>query len=233
MEVVSCTRVVTLDGYTRHDAVVEWKRDDRMVNVTSNVQLTFHYEQRRKQSDIDDSSRILYTIDIAKDYGQKQRLLVIEVFATGDGPSAMPAEPLDEDDEWEDADDDDAMDAESEPPVVETVNNKQEEKPTQDCDRFAAYLDPDVLANLLEWTQLGMDEYTTFFFLMTFPFYEHEWDLVGFALDSVFGEAMDEDEQPEVIQVEKEEDDAASSPSIESAPQVEDDGSTNDDDSDL
>jgi hypothetical protein len=27
---------------------------------------------------------------------------------------------------------------------------------------------------------------------MTFPFYEHEWDLVGFVLDTVFAESIDE-----------------------------------------
>jgi hypothetical protein len=27
---------------------------------------------------------------------------------------------------------------------------------------------------------------TVFFFLMTFPFYEHEWDIVGFLLKAVF-----------------------------------------------
>lgn len=205
MKVLSCSRIVTLDGYSRNDAVIEWAKDSAMKGVLSNVQLTFHYEQRRKEHSNNNDSRIVYTIDVAKDYGEKQRLLVVEVFAKGDGPSSTPAEPL-EDDEWEDADNqDDAMDAESEP-VVETV--KEQGETQQECDRFAAYMDPDVLSDFIKWTQLGMDEYTTFFLLMTFPFYEHEWDLVGFALDSVFGEAMEEDE---VIEIERGEDDGSSS----------------------
>lgn len=219
MKVLSCKRLVTLDGYARNDALIEWAKDSVMKGVISNVQLTFHYEQRRKDhSNNNNDSRVVYTIDVAKDYGEKQRLLVIEVFAQGEGPSAMPAEPL-EDDDWEDAENQgDAMDAES-IPVVETVKESREIK--QECDRFAAYMDPEVFSDFIEWTQLGMDEYTTFFLLMTFPFYEHEWDLVGFALDSVFGEApMDEDE---VIEVEAgdEDDDAASS--IQSQQEQDDD----------
>lgn len=205
MKVLSCSRIVTLDGYARNDAVIEWAKDSAMKGVLSNVQLTFHYEQRRKEHNDNNDSRIVYTIDVAKDYGEKQRLLVVEVFAKGDGPSSTPAEPL-EDDEWEDTDNqDDVMDAESEP-AVETV--KEQGETQQECDRFAAYMDPDVLSDFIEWTQLGTDEYTTFFLLMTFPFYEHEWDLVGFALDSVFGEAMEEDE---VIEIEAGEDDGSSS----------------------
>jgi len=185
----------------------------------SNVQLTFHYERRRKENDAkDENSRILYTIDVAKDFGQKERLLVIEVFAAGEGPSATPAEPLDEEG-WEDADD--AMDTE----VLPEVGAKQDgEKQQQESDRYAAYMDPDVLHDFLEWTQLGMDEFTTFFFLMSFPFYEHEWDLVGFVLDTVFGEAMDEDE--EIVQ----DGNGAATDSIESIPQQDD---NEDDDSDL
>lgn len=212
MDVVSCTRVVTLDGYVRNDALVEWKRDEVMKDVSTNVQLTFHYERRRRtdceqQDDNAQNSRIVYTIDVAKDFGQKERLLVIEVFALGEVPSLQPAEPLDEE-EWEDEDNDeneDSMEAEAVP--VETVQQEEEEEKKDDqqanSDRFAAYLDPDVLDDFLQWTQLGMDEGTTFFFLMTFPFFEHEWDLVGFVLDTVFGggdEAMEEDEMSQEAQ---------------------------------
>ena len=43
-----------------------------------------------------------------------------------------------------------------------------------------------------------MDDLTAFFILMTFPYYEHEWDMVGLVLDAVFGMdgdgAIDEEE---------------------------------------
>ena len=194
MQVVSSTRVVTLDGYSRNDVVIEWTRDDRMRDVASNVQLTFHYERQpsrlpENQPDGDKGSHIVYSIDVSKDYGQKERLLTVEVFALGQGPSVEPAEPLEED-EWED--DDDAMDASVDASASMEVT-KAAEKP--ESDRYAAYMDPDTLDDLLTWTQLGMNEYTAFFFLMTFPFYEHEWDLVGFVLDTVFGEGIEEEKE--------------------------------------
>ena len=215
MKVISATRTVTLDGYCRNDAVVEWKRDDRMKDVDMNVQLTFHYERRLKHESEDQNSRILYTIDIAKDYGQKERLLVIEVFALGEGPSIKPAEPLDED-EWEDTDDV-TMDASVEP---EESCAKPGDAQQQDKDRYAAYMDPDVLNDFSEWTQLNMNEAETFFFLMTFPFYEHEWDLVDYGFHTIFGGEEDmDDEHIEVADINSD----AASGSVESFQEQDDD----------
>lgn len=66
-----------------------------------------------------------------------------------------------------------------------------------DCDRYVAGMDPDVVAEFIE--SVGkMDEVTSFFLLMSFPFYEMEWDLVGFVLSSVFDSHSDgEDEEQE------------------------------------
>ena len=65
--------------------------------------------------------------------------------------------------------------------------NKEEEE-EESRDRYACYLDPDVLQMFLEATHLTtLDEAAAFFALMTFPYYQHEWDLVAFFLDSVFG----------------------------------------------
>ena len=63
-------------------------------------------------------------------------------------------------------------------------------------------MDPEVLETFLESTNLkSLNEATAFFLLMTLPFYEHEWDIVGYVLDTVFGggeegesEESDEDE---------------------------------------
>jgi hypothetical protein len=55
-------------------------------------------------------------------------------------------------------------------------------------DSFMAFMDPDLLHTFLDAARIGpMDEGTAFFLLMTFPFYESEWDLVGYVLDEVFG----------------------------------------------
>ena len=66
-------------------------------------------------------------------------------------------------------------------------------------DRYEAGMDPDVVSVLVshlssitekpsvkskDFTCYG--DITIFFLLMTFPFYEHEWDIVGFLLKAVF-----------------------------------------------
>jgi hypothetical protein len=63
------------------------------------------------------------------------------------------------------------------------------------CDRFMAGMDPDILSEFVKVTACSMDEATAFFLLMSFPFYEMEWDLVGFVLESVFGSESDSDSE--------------------------------------
>jgi hypothetical protein len=65
-------------------------------------------------------------------------------------------------------------------------------------DVFAGGVDPDVLQELLAELQVGDpvltdDDSAAIFLLMTFPFYEHEWDMVGYVLDSAFGPDGDDD----------------------------------------
>ena len=68
-------------------------------------------------------------------------------------------------------------------------------KKDESCDTYMVYLDPDLLNQFLEWSHLSpMNEATAFFLLMTFPFYEHEWDLVGFVLDQAFGDGDGDEE---------------------------------------
>lgn len=67
------------------------------------------------------------------------------------------------------------------------VNSVAEDE-RQSRDRYACFVDPEMLHSFQECTRLeSLDEATAFFTLMTFPFYQHEWDLVGFVLESVFG----------------------------------------------
>ena len=76
-------------------------------------------------------------------------------------------------------------------------------------DRYEAGMDPDVVSLLVSYLAAlpttpsssekcdnfaGYGDITIFFLLMTFPFYEHEWDIVGFLLHAVFdNEGSDED----------------------------------------
>ena len=67
--------------------------------------------------------------------------------------------------------------------------------PNDTHDKFSANLDPEILHEFCESCDLlPMTEATGFFLLMTFPFYEHEWDLVGYVLDEVFGAGDDNDD---------------------------------------
>ena len=166
-------------------------------------------------------TRVMYSIDFSRDYGQKQRLITIEVMASGEAPSAEQAIPMEDDDDdnskgdreeddedvWEDYDEDgepeeesaEKMDAEDEKGAEATYKLKSENASKKTAanvmttfvgdgkDRYAAYVDPESLYEFLSCTGLLFDEATTIYFLMTFPFFEHEWDLLGFLLDAVFG----------------------------------------------
>lgn len=95
------------------------------------------------------------------------------------------------------------------PPNVSPANKKQktEDKVGQENDKdprdttietkdqYVAFLDPDVLESFLDSAGLSpMEDATAFFLLMTFPFFEHEWDLVGYVLDQFFGGGDSDDE---------------------------------------
>ncbi|KAL7575725.1 hypothetical protein ACA910_003059 [Epithemia clementina (nom. ined.)] len=72
-------------------------------------------------------------------------------------------------------------------------DQEMKEKP----DRYLAGIDPDVLANFLRWSHLSRevaDDLNAFYFLMTFPFYENEFDLLGYLLEGVF-EREDNDDK--------------------------------------
>jgi hypothetical protein len=64
-------------------------------------------------------------------------------------------------------------------------------------DYYRAFVDPEILSKFLNWVDIqskDMDDLTAFFLLMTFPYYEQEWDLVGFLLSSVFDVTEDGEE---------------------------------------
>ena len=64
-------------------------------------------------------------------------------------------------------------------------------------DSYLAHLDPDVLHEFLELAGLQskrdeMHDGVAFFMMMTFPFYEQEWDLVGYLIEEIFGDDEEE-----------------------------------------
>ena len=306
-QVTSCRRLWTAPypDYCGINAVVTFKKPKRTSSsstsslstasstttpLSSNesiLQLTFRYE-RKKRQDIRDGCHVWYSIETSQDYGPKENLLVVQVWAQSSSPSPKRAVCMnrhyDDDDEaeeeggWEDMDDDedeeehaavaavgnvihgkghnvnnnrssnaelipaddDSMESSSHSSAPGRVANKKqkvngshlEEQPAtgeggkgskkasssgnsdevdkEGCagfevgddnedddeedgnggserDSYTAYLDPDLLHEFLDWNGFTMNDGTAFFLLMTFPYFEHEWDLIGFVLDEVFG----------------------------------------------
>lgn len=230
LQVIECHRVVTHEGLSTIQAVVQITKDEQMEkSVDQHVQLWFNYERRsiEQSTGPQEGTHIKYSIDISKDCDQRHRLLVVECWAAGNAPSMEQAVPMDGWEDMETDDEEDDMDGIKAEGAMEGVkqeetdnkvnikkdegiaasdDNKDEEEDL--ADRYAAYIDPDVLQLLKEWSGLDdMEEGPLFFLLMTFPYWEHEWDLVGFVLDAVFGEEEDDDDDVEVIEYEDEEDD--------------------------
>jgi hypothetical protein len=209
--------VATHDGYSKTEAVLHFPADTVMKPlVESHVQLHFRYERQAGST-----ATVGYSIDLSKDHGEAERMLWVQVQAAGSVPSSTKAKNLadDDDDEglWSDMEEGDSdkveehADASIHPdtkkaktetkPIVETAkrdNVPTDEEDPHNCDRFVAGIDPDLLARFLRWTRIGpIDDITMFFLLMTFPFYEHEWDLVGYLLDAVFASDDDDDDDEE------------------------------------
>lgn len=160
-------------------------------------------------------THVTYSIFLARDYGPKEQLVSIEVIASGEGPSAEEAIPMeeDDDDEWEDIScveneggndaimlgnegvNRDAMDDRSrDHQSMLTAKSKGPSIIPDGKDRFAAYVNPETLTNFVSWLQLNIDDVNSIYFLMSFMFYEHEWELVRFLMDCVFGEDGSDEE---------------------------------------
>jgi len=77
-------------------------------------------------------------------------------------------------------------------------SNSDTNHESNEPDSYLAYLNPDVLHDFLELSGLlsknpeKMHDGTAFFLLMTFPFYDQEWDLVDHLLEGIFGDDEEE-----------------------------------------
>lgn len=207
IQVTSCSRVRTRHYVGIHATVT--------IENGSKTQLTFKYEQKPRQGA--EGSHVWYSIEISKNHGPRENLLVVQVWGPGDVPcTTSPAVCINaeaEEDMWEDIEDDDdnvegksikgrdrteMMSDESSPRTHKKpkIGSAQEDTKDDDDsseyrethDSYMAFLDPDLLHSFIDEAKIGpIEEGTAFFLLMTFPFYEHEWDLVGFVLDEIIG----------------------------------------------
>lgn len=207
LQVVDVHRVVTLSGYSFIDAVVEMMMIPCEERQLRPLQLSFRYEKRAETVDSRiepgiDPPTVWYSIDVSNGVEPLETLLWVQVWADGhrraEHLSAVNLEETDED--WEDIDDEVDVKQEQKRQRVDEEHSKENEltkDTTERGDRYVAGIDPEVLERLVQWMDLGSDvsDVTVFFLLMTFPFFEHEWDLIGYLLESVFGAESDADEE--------------------------------------
>jgi len=176
---------------------------------------------------------VTYKIDFSVDSGKMERLLGVDVYASGDRPSIEPAIPLiDENEEEEDdhtngdgdngerkeRDEDNPErlptgDAEFEEIEMsdpsehgsssggnDDAENSTEDDPkdeNRDGDRFGVFVSPENVVALIDRTNLNLNDRSVFYFLMTLPFYEHEWDIAGFLFSALFDDEDDDDDEEE------------------------------------
>mmetsp|Transcript_16702 Transcript_16702/g.25022 ORF Transcript_16702/g.25022 Transcript_16702/m.25022 type:complete len:315 (+) Transcript_16702:65-1009(+) len=214
LQVISCSRCTTKDGFSKIDTVVEISKDAKMNCVNESIRLTFNFQREKlykdnetKEDNKDSTpSRIMskalernqnspthitYDIDYSKDHGESKRLVTIEVYAKQDYPSVEEAVPMDDADMAEGQEFDEhgnKMEENGDKTVSrETMSIPSTSEDNSKRDRYAAYIDPEALQDFLVSSGLDLNAENSLFFLMTFPFYEHEWDIFGFLLDCVFG----------------------------------------------
>ena len=192
--------------------------------ATPAIQLNFRYERRaeegtRRMEPGIDPPTVWYSMDLSTDgIEPAQRLLWVQVWADGHRRTEhlaavnLEGDGNDDSDGWEDMDDDDDQEDviqeqkrqrmdDKDVEMKETNDPSTSDATTERADRYVAGIDPAVLQTFVESIGLmGSDaasEVTVFFLLMTFPFFEHEWDIIGYLLESVFGSASDGDDDDE------------------------------------
>lgn len=211
LHVTEFQTITTLDGYSRIEATVSFRADATMKPVVESlVELKFRYE-RTSSNTSQEPVGVSYSIDLAKDHGAAERMLWVNVQAIGNFPSSTKAANMTDDEQarWSDMESDDeeskgdavtsrdvkknmaeiradASKTRSSTVAHEETTTTKGEGPGSDV--FTAGIDGDLLTTFLEWAQVGpMDDITAFFLLMTFQYYELEWDIIGYLLEAVFG----------------------------------------------
>ena len=163
---------------------------------------------------------ITYTIDYSVDFGRMERLLGVDIHALDEHPSLEEAIPLlseEEEEQNEEVEDNDSEKGDES--VVQRKNNiasrndaeyeevdmsddedddsppiENKNSPSCGGDRFGVYIHPENVVAFLDRTNLNLNDRSVFYFLLTFPFYEHEWDIPGFVCGALFDDDDDDDD---------------------------------------
>ena len=80
----------------------------------------------------------------------------------------------------------------------DTTNNDIE---NDGGDRFGVHINPENVVSFLDHMNINFNEQSVFYFLLSFPFYEHEWDISGFLLTALFDDEVGEDDEDEEEQM--------------------------------
>jgi len=211
VQVMSISRSATLEGFSSVDATIQFTNmqdkpqlycsfQRQPLQQNSTVQISeengLHNGRTSKKRRLDENANaveddmesiggsdqfqthVTYNMAYSSNFwGPKLQLLFVEVWARDRHPSlngSLEMSALDDKADRESSDE----------------NNESNHK-----DQFNAHVDPEILANIMADWQVDndMDVSTILFILMTFPFYEHEWDLVSFLLDAVLGDEEDDE----------------------------------------
>jgi hypothetical protein len=153
---------------------------------------------------------ITYKVEYSVDSGKLEKLFAVDIYAAGDFPSIQEAIPINEDNDVNSVQSsNDSSTGEKDQNIdvckglqpnnggkeFEEIEMSTEEDQTNDsppvyndADRFGVVVDPENVLDFLEQMNMNLNEQSVFQFLLMFPFYEHEWDVSGFLLSSLFDE---------------------------------------------
>jgi len=67
-------------------------------------------------------------------------------------------------------------------------------------DEFGVFINPENVVAFVDRMNMNLNEQSLFYLLLTFPFYEHEWDISGFLLSALFDEDEDVQEDEDVLE---------------------------------
>ena len=154
---------------------------------------------------------VTYGIVFSVDYGKIEPLLGVEVYAAGEHPSVAEALPMaDEDDSLSSVGEENGAQRLDEKrngctghfcgggsngqpgkngfEEIEVSDSDDSDGGGNEADRFGVGVSWENLSAFLRRANLDFGEPAAVHFLLTFPFYEHEWDIAGFVLSTLDGE---------------------------------------------
>ena len=129
-------------------------------------------------------THVIYRIYLRKGHGTNEPILSVEVKASGKDPSIDEHIAIISDEDFDN--DLDSMHYDNR--NICEISNSELQFCGDGKDRFQALLDPEVLVKFLEVNKFEFKDVSDAVrFLLCFPHYEHEWDIVGYVEDVVIG----------------------------------------------